>query len=681
MKICLVHEEYPEETNFGGIATYQKICAEEYVKNGHTVYVICKGLRKSRQYIENGVNIFRIYVNKKENQINYYIAYRKKVCELLQKLQEEQKIDIVEVPDWGAETIFFEEFRKIPLVVRLHTPLKIWLKYNKNIFGEITSLMLDWEEKMIKSANLITCCSSALRALVVKDFKVQKKQIIITPNPANITNFYYDKKIKKENILLFVGSLEERKGVCVLARALNMVFKKFPCYKIKFIGKDTERNNLNMSTIQYIKKIVDHKYLKNLEFLGQLKNSELNPHLNSAKCAIYPSLFDNFPYVVLETMATGTPIVGSSNSGMVEMLGDNSSLYKAGDYKDLAKKIINKLHKATIEIENIRKVKQLYSPDNICGAMVEIYRTTINKYHDKSIDKETLKEVLRLALLKDSAITSFKKENEGVANKVVRVETLDNSYIVKKYLYKYDFNLSNALYKIYENNNIKAVRPINEQPIVIANNVYNVFRYLKKQKLKTLCNDYFLNLILAERKVSKNDNKILQKCENFSNKIINLQRNKNFLKKDSKFVQDIFECIKKEKILNEAYLNHGDISFSNIIKYNNNLFLIDFDETLISSRLYDFAVIVIKIFSRHGRLNKKNFKQFFDLLKANLTYTNKEYLNVIKFYLCKILLEKFYLHYTNKINLKSRTQKKDYYKRYIKLLKYFMNSNIFSEDK
>lgn len=24
MKICLVHEEYPEETNFGGIATYQK---------------------------------------------------------------------------------------------------------------------------------------------------------------------------------------------------------------------------------------------------------------------------------------------------------------------------------------------------------------------------------------------------------------------------------------------------------------------------------------------------------------------------------------------------------------------------------------------------------------------------------------------------------------------------------
>jgi len=37
-------------------------------------------------------------------------------------------IDIIEVPDWGAETVLFEPYRKIPLVVRLNTPLKIWLK-------------------------------------------------------------------------------------------------------------------------------------------------------------------------------------------------------------------------------------------------------------------------------------------------------------------------------------------------------------------------------------------------------------------------------------------------------------------------------------------------------------------------------------------------------------------------
>ena len=58
MKICLVHEEYPDETNFGGIATYEKAVAEEYVRQGHKVYVICRGLTKDKKYVEN--TMFRI---------------------------------------------------------------------------------------------------------------------------------------------------------------------------------------------------------------------------------------------------------------------------------------------------------------------------------------------------------------------------------------------------------------------------------------------------------------------------------------------------------------------------------------------------------------------------------------------------------------------------------------------
>ena len=42
MRICLVHEEYPEETNFGGIATYQKTMAEELVKQEMIIYAIAE---------------------------------------------------------------------------------------------------------------------------------------------------------------------------------------------------------------------------------------------------------------------------------------------------------------------------------------------------------------------------------------------------------------------------------------------------------------------------------------------------------------------------------------------------------------------------------------------------------------------------------------------------------------
>lgn len=91
-----------------------------------------------------------------------------------------------------------QSFLRKPIVVRLHTPLKVWLKYNKNNFGKITKKMLKWENYMIKHADLVTCCSQVLKEIIVKDFKMSPNDIFVIPNPANIKNFYYDKNIKKK---------------------------------------------------------------------------------------------------------------------------------------------------------------------------------------------------------------------------------------------------------------------------------------------------------------------------------------------------------------------------------------------------------------------------------------------------------------------------------------------------
>lgn len=680
MNICLVHEEYPEETNFGGIATYQKACAIEYVKQGHNVYVICRGLEKNQSYVEDGVNIFRIFVEKTENQINDYVKYRKLVCEKLKELQNDQKIDIIEVPDWGAETIFFEEFRKVPMVVRLHTPLKVWLKYNKNNFGEVTNYMLDWEEKMLKSADLVTCCSNALKDIIVKDFKLKKEKIKVTPNPANLTNFYFDKSIKKEDVILYVGSLEERKGVCVLAKALNYVLKKYPNFKVKFIGKDTTRNNLNISTTEYIKMLVNEKYRSNLEFLGQIKNNELNYYLNQAKCAVYPSLFDNFPYVVLETMATGTPIVGSKNSGMVEMLEDSSCTYKTGNYKDLANKILTTLKNKEFEQRNIDRVNYLYNSQQVCSNMIQMFKTTIKNYYGKDITTQDFKSILEKTLNRnDVEIICVSQENGGVANIVYKVQTNIGTFIIKKYLYDYNFDLSNMLYDAYLKNDIMVVKPLNNKTIFLKHCYFNVFEYIKKDKITNIGSEFLVKLILTDRYVKNGKVEIVDKCKNYYNGIVNLHNNEKFLKDDCKFVQKVFDEIKNEKILSETFLNHGDISFSNIIEKDGKLYLIDFDESLIGSRLYDFAVVTIKIFTNNGKLKLQEFNKFFKMLNQRLQYSTSDYLTIIKFYLCKILLEKFYLHYTNKIDLKSQNQRKDFYKQYVKLLRYFYDLNKLGE--
>lgn len=672
MKICFVHEEYPEETNFGGIATYQKNMAEELVKQGNEVYVICRGLKKNKKYVENGVNITRIFVEQTQNQIWNYEEYRKRVANELKILQDNNKIDIIEAPDWGAETIFFEKYRKVPIVVRLHTPLKVWLKYNKNNFGKVTKKMLKWENYMIKHADLVTCCSKALKDIIVKDFNMVSDKIFVTPNPANIKNFYYDKNIKKKDELLFIGSLEERKGVIVLAKALNEVFNEFPNLKIKFIGKDTTRNSKNISTVKCIKELVDLKYQDNLIFVGQIPNYDLNLYLNEAKVGIFPSLFDNFPYVILESMITGLHIVGSKKSGMVEMLNDDTSIYNTGDYHDLAKKIIEKYklsNKNKINKNNIQRVMKVYNSEKVVKDILLFYENTICNYNTFII--EELTSVLS-KITTEEKIVSVNKMVGGVANLVYKVNTEKKIYIIKKYNHNYDFKLSNKLYKIYENNNIKVCRPINNKPILINKNLYNVFKYIKPNKIMKRNIDY-TKIISINRKTTLNGT-LKEKCDKYYNYLFSHINKKQKLYNDVSCVLEIFASIKDMRILNEKSLNHGDISKFNVIFNGNDYYIIDFDETCITTPLYDFAVIVIKNFVYKDGINIKKYYELRDSVIEKLSnYTVGDFNNIVKYYLCKILLEKFYLHYIGKIDLFCYDQQRDYYKKYLEILKKIIN--------
>ena len=672
MKICLVHEEYPEETNFGGIATYQKLMAEEFVKQGNKVYVICRGLKKNKRYIENGVSIIRIFQKKSDNQVYDYVEYRKKVADELLKLQNKKEIDIIEVPDWGAETVMFEDKRTVPLVVRLHTPLKVWLKYNKNDFGKVKNLMLKWEEKMMKSADMITCCSNALKNIIVKEFKIPELKINVTPNPANIVNFYKQTNAIKEDSLLFIGSLEERKGVCVLAQALNDVLKKYPNLKVKFIGKDTTRNRMNISTKEFIYNTVDKKHSHNLEFLGQLPNNELNYYLNKSKIAVFPSLFDNFPYVVLESMATGIQIVGSKNSGMVEMLDDPTSIYKTGDSKDLAKKIIDKYKLTQTEIYNERnmlRLKTLYNPNLICGKMLKMYKQLIESDCNNDISKSDIEKILS-NINEKAKVNEVLREKNGVSNCVYRVYTKSKIYIIKKYLYNYDFSLSEMLYNVYEKNGIDIIRPINRNLIEYNGHNYNIFDYKKVNVFSFKSDIRFLSkAISCDRKVNMK-NTILYKCNKYYDCLNKIKIYDRIPENDIKYILNVYAKLKDLDIFKEKYLNHGDLSKWNILKSNNKMYIIDFDETTITTPLYDFSVAVVKRFIKNDKINYGKYNKIKSDFCLNYNkYNDTDFKNCIKFYLCKIILEKFYLHQNGEIDIYSKRQLKDNYNKYLKILK------------
>lgn len=382
MKICLVHEEYPEETNFGGIATYQKRLALALKNRGHEVTVITRALYGEREYTEDGINIIRISKNDTDNKVKDYEEYRLKIKDIINDLVKNNKVEVLEVPDWGAEAIFYQRDRKIPMVIKLHTPLCVWAEFNKNGLGDgIQDEMLKWEDEAIRSADYLISCTQILKDLVLEKMDLEESKIEVVPNPGNINDFYPMTPFHQSKTILYCGSLEQRKGVDVLAKAIPLVMDKLNDKDIKFcfIGKDTTRNELGISTIEFIKNIIPEEYHSNIEFLGQLPNGDLNVHYNNARIGIVPSKFDNLPYVAMEQLFTEMPLIASDNTGVREMMVNNESglLFRNDDHLDLANKIIYLYENPNIAQKYGKAARnrmlELYAPDHIAKIMEKIY--------------------------------------------------------------------------------------------------------------------------------------------------------------------------------------------------------------------------------------------------------------------------------------------------------------------
>ena len=675
MKVCLVHEEYPDETNFGGIATYQKRLAESLVKKGNEVVVIARGLTKDYEEIKNGVRVIRIYVEETEDIYNNYYSYREKVCDKLKELQMHNEMDVIEVPDWGAETVLFEKFRKVPLIVRLHTPLVIWSKSNKsNLDPSIHKQMLRWEKKMIESADKVSSCTAILKDMVIKELKLDRDDIEVVPNPANLDDFYSknEKKFKSKTIL-YCGSMEQRKGVIVFAEAIPKIIDALGNVKILFVGKDTNRNDKEISTKEYIYELIPEKYHKQLEFKGQLLNSDLTDVYNSAAIGVYPSLFDNFPYVVLESMACGLPFVGSINSGMKEILdGKTKYLYDGITADDLANKIIDLYKDKSAQKEYSKYIKkrisETYSSEVVTSKFINVYKNTIKNYNSNIIN-EVFKEHVK------EEIIELKKLDGGICNIVYLVTTVKKKYIAKIYRKTIDKEAIGALIEFARKNDINVLNPTDGNFYDIRNCSVCIYEYVDGKHLKKLTEKQInkvLDFVQMNKPCTEKYTSLLEKVDFYYNSLREMETKKinrtlidELLKKYMK--------LQNYNIFYETELVHGDLAPSNILwDKKGNYTLIDLDETAIFTKLYDLVVFAIK-FSKNGKeIDIKTAKK---IVKPFDNYTKVDIINIWNFYILKVLLEKIYLYEIGKVDLLDEVQQTDNWEDWYHIL----NSSIIED--
>ena len=142
------------------------------------------------------------------------------------------------------------------------------------------------------------------------------------------------KKVKSnyklpENYLLYVGTIEERKNLLTIIRALS-IMKNIP---LVVIGKKKS----------YFKKVQDFIVANNLDkrilFLENVSDEDLPAIYRSAEMFIYPSLFEGFGIPIIEALTCKTPVITTKGGCFSEAGGTHSIYIDPMNHEQLAEEI------------------------------------------------------------------------------------------------------------------------------------------------------------------------------------------------------------------------------------------------------------------------------------------------------------------------------------------------------
>jgi glycosyltransferase involved in cell wall biosynthesis len=117
-----------------------------------------------------------------------------------------------------------------------------------------------------------------------------------------------------EKTLSFIGYISERKNQVYLIDAHRHLPEG---YRLLLIGKP-----LNPDYGQHLRQYCEARGLDNVVFVGQVPHEQIPSHLEGTHVFVSASKMEVQSLVVIEALASGTPVVGLSNETTIELVDD-----------------------------------------------------------------------------------------------------------------------------------------------------------------------------------------------------------------------------------------------------------------------------------------------------------------------------------------------------------------------
>ncbi|MEI6329025.1 MAG: glycosyltransferase family 4 protein [Pseudanabaena sp. ELA645] len=352
MRILALAWEFPPRI-IGGISRHVAELYPEIVNLGHEVHLITVAIaHELSAEMVNGIYVYRVPVEMNSDFFPWVGQMNMNMLKFAREFLAQHSIDLVHAHDWLVEetAIALTTEFAIPLVTTIHAT-----EYGRchGIHNDTQRYIHQKEIRLTQASQRVIVCSEYMRGEVQRALGCATEKVDVVYNGLSVERWQNIANAREqglgrialrekyaasdEAIIYYVGRITYEKGLYVLLNALPKVIEAMND-KVRLVIIGTGEAYAILLQRQAWDLGIYHKVL----FTGFMADVDLWEFQAIADCAVFPSLYEPFGIVALESFAAKIPLVVSDTGGLPEVVRDGitGSVTRVNDANSLADGII-----------------------------------------------------------------------------------------------------------------------------------------------------------------------------------------------------------------------------------------------------------------------------------------------------------------------------------------------------
>lgn len=381
----------------GGQNVYVAEVARHLIQRGYQVDIFTRWDNKALPQIITWMPDVRVIhveagpidILEKEYLFDHMPEFTRNILSFIKN--EQMDYELIHANFWMSAMVAadLKQCLQIPFVVTFHA-LGYIRRIHQGNNDKFPAERIEIEKRIVREADQIIAECPQDRTDLISFYEAPDEKITVIPCGFNPHEFHpMDRLLARrmvgldtdEYIILQLGRIVPRKGIDNVIRAMSRIKRTSVPARLVVVGGETDTLDADMNPeIARLQKIAAEENIQDMiTFTGRKQRDILKYYYAAADVFITTPWYEPFGITPLESMACGTPVIGSAVGGIKYTVEDGKSGYLVppNDPDALAVRIFELLHapelRAKMAESAIKRVHSLFTWTKVTDMIVALY--------------------------------------------------------------------------------------------------------------------------------------------------------------------------------------------------------------------------------------------------------------------------------------------------------------------